>query len=183
MKLLVVVDMQNDFIAGSLGTKEAEKIVSNVIEKIRRYAPEQIYVTQDTHMENYLDTNEGKHLPVVHCVAGTEGHALDPRIQDALAEVPTEHFVQKPTFGSTLLVEKLRAVADEPLEIELVGLCTGICVLSNAILCKAAFPEADIVVDASCCACVSPQSHDTALAAMKLCQIAIHKEGEEPWRT
>ena len=183
MKFLIVVDMQNDFITGSLGTKEAEAILPKVLEKIRAYRPEQIFVTQDTHPDNYLETNEGRHLPVAHCIAGSEGHALNPLVAEALEGVPADHFICKPTFGSTLLVEKLKtAVGTETPEIELVGLCTGICVLSNAILCKATFPESDVSVDAACCACVTPQSHDTALSAMKLCQIEINNEGSEPWR-
>ena len=108
---------------------------------------------------------------------------MNPLVAEALEGVPADHFICKPTFGSTLLAEKLKtaAGADTP-EIELVGLCTGICVLSNAILCKATFPESDVSVDAACCACVTPQSHDTALSAMKLCQIDICNEGSEPWR-
>lgn len=183
MKFLIVVDMQNDFIDGSLGTKEAQAILPGVVAKIGAYAPEQIYVTQDTHSSEYLSTAEGQKLPVVHCVAGTRGHALSAAVQKALAGVPADHFVQKPTFGSTALVEKLRDIAADPLELELVGLCTGICVLSNAILCKANFPEAGVSVDAACCACVTPQSHDTALDAMRLCQIDILHQGQEPWRT
>ena len=180
---LIVVDMQNDFITGSLGTKEAEAILPKVLEKIRTYRPEQIFVTQDTHPDNYLETNEGRHLPVAHCIAGSEGHALNPLVAEALEGVPADHFICKPTFGSTLLVEKLKtAVGTEAPEIEQVGLCTGICVLSNAILCKATFPESDVSVDAACCACVTPQSHDTALSAMKLCQIDINNQGSEPWR-
>ena len=140
-------------------------------------------MTQDTHPDNYLETNEGRHLPVAHCIAGSEGHALNPLVAEALESVPADHFICKPTFGSTLLIEKLKTAAGtEPLEIELIGLCTGICVLSNAILCKATFPESDVSVDAACCACVTPQSHDTALSAMKLCQIDICNEGREPWR-
>ena len=108
---------------------------------------------------------------------------MNPLVAEALESVPADHFICKPTFGSTLLIEKLKTAAGtEPLEIELIGLCTGICVLSNAILCKATFPESDVSVDAACCACVTPQSHDTALSAMKLCQIDICNEGREPWR-
>ena len=160
MKLLIVVDMQNDFVTGSLGTKEAQAIVENVVCKIKETPAEQIYVTQDTHPEQYLQTKEGLHLPVAHCIEGTNGHCLCPAVEQALKEkqVDAARKIQKPTFGS------------------------GICVLSNAILCKAAFPEADVIVDAAACACVTPASHDTALAAMKLCQIEVEKEGKEPWR-
>ena len=100
MKFLIVVDMQNDFITGSLGTKEAEAILPKVLEKIRTYRPEQIFVTQDTHPDNYLETNEGRHLPVAHCIAGSEGHALNPLVAEALEGVPADHFICKPTFGS-----------------------------------------------------------------------------------
>ena len=188
MKLLIVVDMQNDFVTGSLGTKEAQAIVENVVCKIKETPAEQIYVTQDTHPEQYLQTKEGLHLPVAHCIEGTNGHCLCPAVEQALKEkqVDAARKIQKPTFGSMELIEKLRSdekiVTDSNLQIELVGLCTGICVLSNAILCKAAFPEADVIVDAAACACVTPASHDTALAAMKLCQIEVEKEGKEPWR-
>ena len=174
MKFLIVVDMQNDFITGALGTKEAEAILPKVLEKIRTYRPEQIFVTQDTHPDNYLETNEGRHLPVAHCIAGSEGHALNPLVGEALESVPADHFICKPTFGSTLLIEKLKTAAGtEPLEIELIGLCTGICVLSNAILAKATLPDVPVRVVEDCCACVSPKSHETAIEAMKMCQIEI----------
>ena len=183
MKVLIVVDMQKDFIDGSLGTPEAPAIVPDVAAKIAAYPPEAVYATRDTHTPDYLSSCEGRHLPVVHCVAGTPGHALHPQIAAALAQVAPDHILDKPTFGSMELAARLRPLAEEgPLEIELVGLCTGICVLSNAILLKAAFPEAEISVDAACCACVSPQAHDTALAAMKLCPITVESEGKEPWR-
>lgn len=183
MKILVVVDMQKDFIDGSLGTREAPAIVPNVVEKIRRMPPEAIFVTRDTHTADYLSTTEGRHLPVPHCIQGTPGHDLHPAVAAALADVPADHFVDKPSFGSTELPQRIRRVAgDQPLEIQLVGLCTGICVLSNAIVLKAAFPEAELSVDAACCACVSPQSHDTALAALPVCQITVENQGKEPWR-
>ena len=111
MKFLIVVDMQNDFITGSLGTKEAEAILPKVLKKIRTYRPEQIFVTQDTHPDNYLETNEGRHLPVAHCIVGSEGHALNPLVAEALEGVPADHFICKPTFGSALLVEKLKTAA------------------------------------------------------------------------
>lgn len=183
MKFLIVVDMQKDFVDGSLGTPEAVAILPNVADKIARTPAEQIFVTLDTHGPDYLTGCEGRHLPVEHCIAGTPGHALHPAIAPALAAVAPDHVVEKPTFGSVELIHRLRrAAGSEAPEFELVGLCTGICVLSNALLIKAAFPESEITVDAACCACVSPQSHDTALAAMKLCHITIENEGREPWR-
>lgn len=115
MKALIVVDMQNDFVDGSLGTKEALAIIPNVINKIKEYAPRDIWVTQDTHPENYLETNEGKHLPVEHCISGTEGHALYPAIAEALQNVPADHVICKPTFGSLQLVEALRTAANNQL--------------------------------------------------------------------
>ena len=140
MKLLIVVDMQKDFIDGTLGTPEAQTILDNVVDKIAAYPPESVYVTRDTHTPDYLNSCEGRHLPVVHCVEGTPGHSLNPRIAQALTAVPADHIFDKPTFGSMELAERLRSLAreNELVEIELVGLCTGICVLSNAILLKAA---------------------------------------------
>ncbi|MCI9176276.1 MAG: cysteine hydrolase [Lachnospiraceae bacterium] len=168
-KILVVVDMQKDFIDGSLGTKEARAIVNPVIEKMKSYGKSDIYVTRDTHGENYLETAEGKKLPVVHCVKGTEGWQLHPEIE-ALAE--PSHILDKPAFGSIDLMELLKQENEkEPLEIELVGLCTDICVVSNALLLKAAMPEIPIRVDASCCAGVTPDSHKAALLTMRMCQI------------
>lgn len=170
-KILVVVDMQKDFIDGSLGTKEAQAIVTPVIEKMKSYEKSDIYVTRDTHGENYLDTAEGKKLPVVHCVEGTEGWQLHPEIE-ALAE--PEHIINKPTFGSMTLMKLLQAENEkEPLEIELVGLCTDICMVSNALLLKAAMPENSIKIDASCCAGVTPKSHEAALITMQMCQIEV----------
>lgn len=170
-KILIVVDMQKDFIDGSLGTKEAQKIVPAVVKKIQSYPMKDIYVTKDTHGENYLETSEGKHLPVVHCIKGTEGWELDERV-----EVVTKGavVVEKPTFGSIELMELLKTENEkETLEIELVGLCTDICVVSNALLLKAAMPENRICVDASCCAGVTSQSHEAALTTMRMCQIEV----------
>lgn len=172
-KILVVVDMQKDFIDGSLGTREAQTIVSSVIQKMKTYDREDIYLTRDTHGENYLETAEGKNLPVVHCVRGTEGWQLHPEIEK-LAE--PSHIIDKPSFGSLRLMEQLvRENQKEPLEMELAGLCTDICVVSNALLLKAAMPENTIRVDPSCCAGVTPESHEAALATMKMCQIKIEK--------
>lgn len=167
-KLLIVVDMQNDFIDGRLGTHEAEIIVPLVIEKIKAYedAEDEIIFTQDTHAEDYLSTQEGKKLPVVHCRKGTRGWELE----DTIGKFSGKRF-EKNTFGSTECMDYVKAGAYE--FIELVGLCTDICVISNAMLLKAALPEAFITVDSSCCAGVTPESHETALEAMKMCQIAV----------
>ena len=171
-KALVVVDMQNDFITGSLGTPEAEAILPKVVQKIQR-ASEQgvcIYCTRDTHGEDYLSTQEGKHLPVPHCIQGTWGHALAEPIQAVLPRDAV--IVDKPSFGSPDLVRMLTEQSFS--DIELVGLCTDICVLSNAILLKAYLTETPICVDASCCAGVTLQSHENALEAMKMCQVEVH---------
>ncbi len=170
-KILVVIDMQNDFIDAALGTKEAEAIVENVKEKIRSYEPENIYATMDTHGENYLETQEGKYLPVVHCVKETDGWKIRPDIAELLTEAK---IFEKPTFGSTALAADLRALSEEEdIEIELIGLCTDICVVSNALLLKASMPEVGISVDASCCAGVTPEKHLAALETMRSCQIQV----------
>lgn len=170
-KLLIVVDMQNDFVDGALGTKEAEAIVQNVREKILSYPEKDVIVTLDTHEENYLDTQEGKFLPVVHCIKGTEGWKLNPEIE---AVTQNAKVFEKPTFGSIRLAESLTELSQwEDIELELVGLCTDICVVSNALLLKAAMPEVPISVDSSCCAGVTPESHDHALATMRMCQITV----------
>lgn len=171
MKVLVVVDMQNDFIDGALGTAEALEIVPRVVAKIRGFDG-RILATRDTHQPDYPETQEGKKLPVVHCIRGTEGWEIRPEIQALIAEQP----IDKVTFGSTGLAEVLKAYheQEEPIEsITLIGLCTDICVISNAMVLKAFLPEVPIVVDASCCAGVTPQSHRQALEAMKVCQIEI----------
>ena len=171
-KFLIVVDMQEDFVDGALGTAEAVKIVPNVVEKIKDFDGE-IIVTYDTHFENYMDTSEGKNLPVPHCIKGTNGFKLDKDIQAALnGREYTE--VEKPTFGSVQLPDiiKQKAMGDE-FSVELVGLCTDICVVSNALLLKANFPEVKISVDSSCCAGVTVDSHNAALQTMKMCQIDV----------
>ena len=170
-KLLLVIDMQNDFIDGALGTPEAEAIVDNVVEQIGKYPSQDVFATRDTHFENYLDTQEGKKLPVVHCVKGTPGWSLNEKIAAALG--PAE-IIDKPTFGSAVLAEKLAAMAEkDDLEITLVGLCTDICVVSNALLIKAHLPETPVRVIASCCAGVTPASHKAALDTMGMCQVEI----------
>lgn len=168
-RVLVVVDMQNDFISGALGSPEAEAIVPKMCEKIRDFDGEVLY-TRDTHGPDYLETQEGRKLPVPHCIKGTRGWELDPRVEALRKSTP----IDKPTFGSKALGDVLRArhVYDGKLdEVVLAGLCTDICVISNAVLLKAYLPETRIVVDASCCAGVTPESHETALRAMRACQI------------
>lgn len=167
-KLLVVVDMQKDFIDGSLGTKEAQLIVPNVAEKIRQYQEngDSVAFTLDTHTENYAQTQEGSRLPVVHCVKNTPGWELD----ESLRQFAGKTF-EKPSFGSRTLAEW--AEKEQFAGIELVGVCTDICVISNALLLKAYLPEARITVDSSCCAGVTPESHRNALEAMRMCQIDI----------
>lgn len=170
-KILVVIDMQNDFIDGALGTAEAQAIVERVEAKIKTYPADRIYATRDTHGENYMETQEGKRLPVPHCIRGSRGWQICDRIASAM---PSAVIVDKPTFGSTALAELLREENEkEELEIELAGLCTDICVVSNALLLKAYLPETAIRVDASCCAGVTPESHEAALRTMGMCQIGI----------
>lgn len=187
MNILVVVDMQNDFIDGALGSAQAERIVSGVAEKIRAAAGQGslIFVTQDTHSGEYLSTLEGKNLPVPHCLRGSEGWRLHEDVRAALEEAAPERLqiIEKPGFGSVELMEQLgRAAAAGPVEeIEFVGLCTDICVIANAMLAKACLTEVPVVVDAACCAGVTPQSHQTALDAMTACQIEIRNRGREPW--
>jgi len=168
-KILVVVDMQNDFIDGALGTAEAVAIVPKVAEKIKNFDGTVLY-TRDTHEENYMETQEGRNLPVTHCIRRTEGWQIRTELQQTGAEV-----VDKPTFGSRALAEKLVEMnREEAIEsITLIGLCTDICVISNAFVIKAFLPETPIFVDAACCAGVTPESHARALEAMKVCQIAV----------
>ncbi len=176
MKYLIVVDMQNDFITGSLGTKEAEQILSGVIKKVQDYSGTVIF-TKDTHRQDYLNTQEGRKLPVKHCIEGEAGWKLSADLEK-LAKEKDARIYYKPAFGSVELAWDLqKAEETEPVEeIELCGLCTDICVISNALMLKAFLPEVPICVDAACCAGVTPQSHQNALAAMKMCQITIKNE-------
>lgn len=164
-KTLIVIDMQNDFINGALGTKEAQAIVPNVKKKIEEYKArgDQIIFTRDTHKSDYLNTNEGKHLPVKHCIEGTYGWIIADEVN-----YPEYKHINKKTFGYTLWDYE-----DDFEEIEIVGLCTDICVVSNALILKAFYPEINITVDASCCAGVTPESHKAALTTMKMCQINV----------
>ena len=164
MKTLIVIDMQNDFIDGSLGSKEAVEIVPAVKEKINEYRAngDEVIFTRDTHHENYLNTNEGHYLPVVHCIENTKGWEIREGLYFEGAEI-----INKPSFGYTGWKEKSFE------EIEIIGLCTDICVVSNALILKALFPEIKISVDPKCCAGVTPDSHNAALETMKMCQIEI----------
>ena len=174
-KFLIVVDMQNDFIDGSLGTKEAQAIVPAVTERIKALKAEgcAVIATLDTHEENYLDTREGRFLPVRHCIRGTDGWRIRREVRKALGD--DAMLVEKPTFGSVRLPDIVRELSGgkAPAQIELLGLCTDICVVSNAMLLKAAFPETDFTVHADCCAGVTPDRHEAALETMRSCQITV----------
>lgn len=172
-KLLVVIDMQNDFIDGVLGTKEAVEIVNKVAQKIKEHVGIVLF-TRDTHDDLYLQTQEGKNLPVPHCIYNSKGWELAPEI-DQLADERKSKVFDKTTFGSPQLAHYAALIcAQEEIEsIELVGLCTDICIISNALLLKSIIPEVPIQVDAACCAGVTPESHSTALDAMKMCHIQV----------
>lgn len=185
-RILIVVDMQNDFITGPLGNSECANVVDRVADIIKTGAYDEIYVTYDTHDENYLKTNEGKHLPVSHCMKGTTGYELDEKIKRALDSTlnrneSAHNFVfkayEKPTFGSMDMAINLMNQREEfnqsGTQIDFCGVCTGICVISNVMLAKAAVPEANIRVIANACACVTPESHNRALEAMKMCHIEV----------
>jgi len=190
-KILVVVDMQNDFVSGSLGSDDAKAIVPNVMEKIKNFNGEYIIFTRDTHTDDYLYTKEGEKLPVVHCVRGSEGWRLIPEIEEWLhknlmSREKTVMVVDKPTFGSVYsdnetksLVECVSDIVEanggpKEFDIEVVGVCTSICIVSNALLLKAHFYDtAEITVDAKCCACVSKETHNAALTTMETCQINV----------
>ena len=169
-KAIVVVDMQNDFVDGALGTQEAQAMLPRLVEKLKaeQTAGTVLVFTMDTHGADYLETQEGKKLPVEHCIRGTAGWQIVDALQPFLREAAA--VIEKPTFGATALPA---ALADYD-EIEFVGLCTDICVISNALLAKAFYPEKRICVDASCCAGVTPESHANALAAMRMCQVEVH---------
>ena len=170
-KILIVIDMQNDFIDAALGTKEAVSIVEAVKEKIRSFPAEDVIATMDTHDEGYMQTQEGKNLPVMHCIKGTDGWKIRPDIAELLTGAK---IYEKPTFGSTALAADLKELSEkEEIELELIGLCTDICVVSNALLLKASMPEVRISVDAACCAGVTPQKHLAALETMRSCQIDV----------
>jgi len=177
LNILVVVDMQKDFVDGALGTAEAQAIVPAVVAKIEEYKAKGgvIIATQDTHADNYMDTAEGRNLPVVHCVRGSEGWKIHPAVAAALPEDAV--VLEKPTFGSTELVERIgeyvAKYGQHRVHVEFIGICTDICVVSNALLLKANFYEMPISLDAACCAGVTPESHNAALTTMTMCQIAV----------
>ena len=171
-KILVVVDIQNDFVDGALGSTEALAIVDNAANKIKNFDGD-IFVTYDTHYENYMETLEGKKLPVPHCIKGTKGWELNPKIAEALSDKDYKA-VEKLTFGSVELPSLIKeSIGDEKAEITLIGLCTDICVVSNALLLKANLLDAEIFVDSACCAGVTVQTHNAALDTMRCCQINV----------
>ena len=171
-QFLIVVDMQKDFVDGALGSAGAQAIVPAVAEKIRSFDGE-IIVTYDTHEDDYMTTREGRFLPVPHCIRDTDGWQLNDAVAEALSD-RAYTVVEKPTFGAVTLPEVVEQLAgDEEFTVELIGLCTDICGVSNAMLLKAAFPEADMSVDAACCAGVTPASHQAALTTMSCCQITV----------
>ena len=175
MKVLVAIDLQNDFIDGTLGTREAQNIVSNAVEIIKDFKGT-VIATRDTHHDNYMETSEGKNLPVIHCIEGTPGHDINVDIMKALNENKGLYaIVDKPTFGSTKLIEILKQLDEKEkiTSITAIGLCTDICVVSNVLMIKANFPEIEIKVIENSCACVTPESHNAAITTMRMCQINI----------
>lgn len=181
MKILIVIDMQNDFITGSLATNEAQAILPKVIKRVEESKEEKILFTLDTHDTDYLNTPEGKKLPVIHCQKDTDGWQIEADILNAWQNNEktqknsdlTQHFYEKSVFGSVELVNDMLKLGDEITEIELIGVCTDICVTSNAIMLKNNLPHIPIVVNSELCAGVTPESHDAALVVMKSCQIDV----------
>ncbi len=173
MKYLIVVDVQNDFVDAALGTKEAVQMLPKLVRKVKDFEGT-VIMTKDTHEPNYLETQEGKYLPVEHCIKNTEGWELTERVEELRIEKNSKVY-EKPTFGSMALAEDMKKLyqSGQVDSIELVGLCTDICVISNALLLKAMMPELPIYVDAACCAGVTPKKHDAALEVMKSCQIIV----------
>ena len=172
-KVLIVVDMQNDFVDAALGTKEAAGIVPEVVKAIMDHRYDTIIATMDTHHDNYLSTLEGKYLPVVHCIEGTDGWQFNPVVENALAARGAV-ILKKPTFGSRTLAEMMQEM--QPAQIDFCGLCTDICVLSNALMVRAALPDTEMRVLSKACAGTTPQKHDAAIAVMASCQIPAEEE-------
>ncbi len=173
MKYLVVIDVQNDFVDGSLGTKEAQAMLPNLLQKVDSFEGT-VWMTKDSHPENYLETQEGQNLPVKHCIKGTNGWEF-PEVLAEMQKVKTAVVYEKPTFGSVQMAEDFKKLYEDGQvdSIELVGLCTDICVISNALMLKAAMPELPIYVDPACCAGVTPEKHNAALEVMRSCQIKL----------
>lgn len=173
-EILIVVDMQKDFVDGSLGTKEAVAIVPSVVKEMKKKY-DKVFLTRDTHQPDYLETREGRFLPVVHCVENTSGWQFDKKVGKAAEKLENAEIINKPTFGSEQLIELLKTENEKEKidRITLIGLCTDICVVSNALMVKAAFPEMDVRVLKDCCAGVTPETHEAALTTMKMCQIVI----------
>lgn len=177
-KILVVIDMQVDFTTGALGNAECETAIERVINTIKSNKYDEILATRDTHQENYMDTLEGKNLPVVHCIEGTSGWEIVPEIEAEIRQANGEnetHIFNKPTFGSVELAEYIKTIYDKDSEltVDFVGVCTGICVISNVSLVKAFCPNALVRVISDACACVTPDTNDTAINAMKTFQVEI----------
>lgn len=176
-KILVVVDMQNDFLSGSLRNQEGQEVIQNVVEKIKKYKKDsqEIYVTMDTHNEEYLETQEGRFLPVEHCIKGQNGWELDKVVQEELKDYPNIKFFEKPSFGSIELGEYIKQINKNKKidEIEFIGVCTDICVISNVVIVKAQVPEVLLTVDASCCAGVNQRKHEATIEVMKSLQVNI----------
>lgn len=180
-KILVVVDMQNDFIMGSLGSADAQAIVPKIAEKIKKLGENDgVIFTLDTHNDGYLFTQEGRKLPIQHCIEHSVGWRLHQDLMDAAASILNSASLKKNTFGSVQLFSEIcnmysycKSQSSEKLEIELVGVCTDICVISNALLLKTYFPEVEISVDANCCAGLTPEKHEAALSVMESCQINV----------
>lgn len=177
MKTFIMIDMQNDFISGVLGNPDTTAVLPAVCEKVKKIGADEnavLLYTMDTHQNSYMDTQEGRKLPVLHCIEGTPGWELPDELKNAMSCVSKKQQVKKCTFGAKELPEIITGICGEsPDEIELFGVCTDICVISNAMLLKAFFPEAEIIVDSSCCAGVTPETHKNALEAMKICQITV----------
>lgn len=172
-KILIVVDMQNDFVDGALGSKEAEAIVPNVAAKIRGFDGDEIFVTYDTHFDNFFSTLEGRRYPLAHCIDGSFGHELNGEVKKALEGKNFKEIV-KAGFGSFSISRSLKdRYPGEEMEVEIIGLCTDVCVISNALIMRAGYPNAVIRVDSSCCAGITPEKHLAALEVMRSCMIDV----------
>ncbi len=170
-KLLIVVDMQKDFVTGALGSKEAQEILPNVVKYVQEFNGDLLF-TRDTHQANYLTTQEGKFLPVEHCIQGTEGHQICDELTEIVKDRPHKIY-DKPTFGLATIADQIENDFGKVEQITLIGVCTDICVISNALLLKSRFSETEVFVVENCCAGVTPQKHDCAIEVMKSCQVVV----------